>query len=175
MARTMPTKRKPTKDVERPADLLFWFGNGFCGGYKARVSADTEISIGRTNSKRALGFLVLKKDEQIADFALNKDQVAELAAYLQRCALGGLRKPLGRKPTQMSLAARNSPKHRLHMVLESAATDAHPGWHDIGDHCYEVEAGTPSGKRLVAWFKKTHPRKAARIEREFTKGLWKGV
>ncbi len=60
------------------------------------------------------------------------------------------------------------------MLLETAATDAHPGWHRMPDNCYEADDGTPTGTRLVAWFKKTHPRKAARIEREFAKGLWKG-
>jgi hypothetical protein len=93
---------------ERPADLLFWYGDGRCAPYKARVNADAEISIGRTDSKRALGFIVTNGEKQV-DFVLNKDQVVELAAYLQ-CALGGLRKPLGRKQNQISLAARDLAK-----------------------------------------------------------------
>jgi hypothetical protein len=36
------------------------------------------------------------------------------------------------------------------------------------------EAGAPSGAKLVAWFKKAHPRKAARIERKLTRELWNG-
>ena len=44
-----------SKTNERPADLVFWFKDGFVGGYNARVPADVEVSIGRTNSKRALG------------------------------------------------------------------------------------------------------------------------
>ena len=43
---------------ERPADLIFWFRNGSCGGYCARVKACREVSIGRTDSKRGLGFIV---------------------------------------------------------------------------------------------------------------------
>ena len=95
---------------ERPADLVFWFGNGFCGGYKARAAADVEISVGRTDSKRALGFIVRNGQGNLADFVLDRDQVAELAAYLQM-SLGRLRKPLGRKRNQISLVALNSPKH----------------------------------------------------------------
>jgi hypothetical protein len=37
-----------------------------------------------------------------------------------------------------------------------------------------VEIIGPEGKALVAWFKKTHPKDAARIERTFTKELWSG-
>jgi hypothetical protein len=165
--------RKMTADNnERPADLLFWFKDGACSKYEARVKADVGVSIGRTDSKRALGFQIFKGKKMVADFVLNRDQVAELATYLQHCALGRLRKPLGRKKTQVSLVALNSPKHRLHMELESAASDVHPGYHDDGEGMVEIEKGAPEGARLVAWFKKTHPQKAARIEKAFTKELW---
>jgi hypothetical protein len=73
---------------ERPADLLFWFGDGRLGSYRARVPAETEVSIGRTDSKRARGFILTRGDTQM-DFVLNRDQVAELAAYCQ-LALAGL-------------------------------------------------------------------------------------
>jgi hypothetical protein len=88
---------------ERPADLLFWLRDGLCCRYKARVTADTEVSIGRTDSKRALGFVVTSGNKKV-DFVLDRDQVAELAAFL-RLALPGLRKPPGRKPPQVSLVA----------------------------------------------------------------------
>jgi hypothetical protein len=68
---------------ERPADLLFWFKDGTCGGFQARVEADVEISIGRTNSKRALGFIIMHKKKKVFDFVLDRDQAAELAAFLQ--------------------------------------------------------------------------------------------
>ena len=73
----------------------------------------------------------------------------------------------------MSLSALNSPKHRLYMALENAATDAHPGYHVVDDEegIHEVDAGTPSGKALVKWFKETHPRDAERIERDFVKEM----
>ena len=87
---------------ERPADLLLWFKDGFCSGFTARVAADVEVSIGRTGSKRALGFMITNGKKQM-DFVLDKDQCAELAAFLQ-ISLPRLRKPLGPKPVQMSLA-----------------------------------------------------------------------
>jgi hypothetical protein len=64
-AKTVKRNRKPRRQ-EQPTDLLFWFGDGLlfwlgdgrCGPYRARVAADTEVSIGQTDSKRALGFVV---------------------------------------------------------------------------------------------------------------------
>jgi hypothetical protein len=41
-------------------------------------------------SKRALGFMV-SRGKTVMDFVLDKDQVAELAAYLKHVALGRLR------------------------------------------------------------------------------------
>jgi hypothetical protein len=162
-------RRKPyaQQKGERPADLLFWFGDGHLGGFKARVAAETEVSIGRTNSKRGLGFVVTNGKRAVVDFVLDRDQVAELAAYLQHCALPGLRKPLGRKQAQVRLASMNSSKHRLNMALEAAAADAHPGWHPIDEDFWHKDAGTPEGAKLIAWFKKTRPRDAARVRQEF--------
>jgi|EndMetStandDraft_8_1072994.scaffolds.fasta_scaffold21535_2 hypothetical protein len=102
-------KRRPrpkSKDKgERPADLTFWFRDGFCGGYDARVEANTELSIGRTNSRRALGFIINRNGRMLegSDFVLDRDQCEELAAYLQQFA--PLKKPQGRKPRQISLVA----------------------------------------------------------------------
>ena len=89
---------------ERPADLLFWFGPGKVSRYEARAAADTRVSIGRTDSKRALGFKIVARGRKSVKFVLDKDQVAELAAYL-RVMARGLRKPLGRKKDQISVAA----------------------------------------------------------------------
>lgn len=47
----------------------------------ADTRSDTEVSIGRTNSKRALGFIVTR-GRKTMDFVLNKEQVARLAHYL---------------------------------------------------------------------------------------------
>jgi hypothetical protein len=88
--------------TEQPTDILFWLGNGSCGRYRARVETETELSIGRTDSEQALGFIV-RRGETKLDFVLDRDQVDELAAYLQ-IMRGGLRKPLGRKPDQVSFA-----------------------------------------------------------------------
>jgi hypothetical protein len=77
---------------ERPANLLLWLGDGHCCPYKARVAADIQVSIGRTNSKRALGFLISKGGELVSDFVLNRDQVAELATFI-RFNANRLRKP----------------------------------------------------------------------------------
>jgi hypothetical protein len=54
------------------------------------------------------------------DFVLDKDQVAELAAYLKHVALGRLRLPLGRKQVGLSLAAEHTPKRLLFRKLEVA-------------------------------------------------------
>jgi hypothetical protein len=156
---------------ERPADLVFWFRDGFCGGCDARVEASARVSIGRTDSKRALGFVVSRGETRI-DFVLDKDQVAELAAYLKHCP--ALLKPLGPKRNQMSLAAMFAPKQCLFRELEAAARKAHPECREIEVEEGVVEVEGPQGKKLVNWFKKNRPKQAARIERAFTKKLWAG-
>ena len=86
---------------ERPAALRFLTSDGKGLLFEARVPAEVEVFIGRTGSKRAMGFLISGGD-QMMSFVLNKDQVAELAAYLNGF-LPGLLEPRGRKPQQMSL------------------------------------------------------------------------
>jgi hypothetical protein len=49
---------------ERPANLLLWVEDGKCYPCRARVTADTEVSIGRTDSKRALGFVVSSRKRE---------------------------------------------------------------------------------------------------------------
>jgi hypothetical protein len=95
--------------TEQPTDLLFWLGDGACGAYRARVPATTKVSIGRTDSKRTLGFIASTGETRV-DFVLNKDQVEELIAYLQIIQAGVLR-PLGRKPDQLSLRKVNEQLH----------------------------------------------------------------
>jgi hypothetical protein len=97
------SRPKNQQKGEHPADLLFWFGDGHLSSYEARVAAVTEVSIGRTNSKRAAGFFVSRGETSI-DFVLDRDQVAELVAFLQNCMLPRLLKPLGRKQDQISIA-----------------------------------------------------------------------
>ena len=88
---------------ERPANLIFWLADGACGAFRARVKADAEVSIGRTDSKRGLGFIVTQGDQSL-DFVLDKDQVIELAIFLHM-QRGRLREPLGRKKNQLSWKA----------------------------------------------------------------------
>jgi hypothetical protein len=101
--------RKKIEPGERPADLLFWLKDGTSAPYEARVPADVEVSIGRTDSELALGFWITTTAERkhTADFVLDRDQVAELAAFMQ-LQLARLRKPLGRKPDQISFVAMTS-------------------------------------------------------------------
>jgi hypothetical protein len=159
--------------AECPADLLLWFGDGHCGPVRARTAADVEVSIGRTDSERGLGFSV-KNGKQRVRFVLDRDQVAELAAFFRWHALPRLRKPPGRKRGGLSLAAMNSPRYRLYAALANAAYDAHPRWHVNRYGDYEKDPGAPDGARLVAWFKKTYPRHAAGIEQALLKDLWNG-
>jgi hypothetical protein len=151
-------RRRIAKDCERPANLLFWERDGCCRSYEARVAADVRVSIGLTNSKRALGFEVTNRNKEIIDFVLDRDQVAELDAFIRFSALGRLRKPVGREKNQVSLVFLNNPRRRLQLALETAAIRAHPGWHDTGDGNYELDDGAPEGARLVAWYKKTYPK-----------------
>ena len=98
-------------DLEQPTKLKFWFKNGCSSWSEPRIPATTELSIGRTNSKRALGFVV-SRDKTHIDFVLDKDQVAELAAYLQ-LQLNRLQAPRGRKREQLSLISRTKSPRAL--------------------------------------------------------------
>jgi len=95
-------KKDRKKDIERPANLVFWLKDGMLNAYNARVPADVGVSIGRTDSERALGFYVISDKQLKADFVLDRDQCTELAAYLELMT-PGLRKPQGRKPPQLSM------------------------------------------------------------------------
>jgi hypothetical protein len=173
MKRSNAAKRKNPAPGERSADLTLWIKNGCLAAFDARFAADAEVSVGRTDSERALGFTVTIGEKMVADFVLDRDQVEELAAYLQHNVY--LRRPLGRRACPQFFSAMNSPKQRLYRELESAAMEAHPGYSELDeDGDIEVADGAPTGRRLVAWFKKAHPRAAARIERKFTKALWSG-
>ena len=185
--------RSPFKN-ERSADLKLWLRDGCLYGFDARLAADVELSVGRTDSERAMGFhlrgglnekeLERMCREKVITFVLDRDQVEELAVYLQT-SLHGLRKPLGRRTDNFSFAAVNKPKVLLTSKLEDAARKAHPGWRQLTKHDdlenelgapgdWVLEDGAPEGAKLVKWFKRTHPRKAQRIERDFTRRLWKG-
>jgi hypothetical protein len=183
MKRKHSTRPSQTRNLdERSADLRLWFGDGKVGGWSARVKACREVSVGRTNSKRGLGFAVTRgakdpawgweKGAQVVDFVLDKDQVAQLAAYMQNFI--SLLKPLGPKQTGMNLVAMTAPKLRLFMELEQAAQKAHPECREIEVDEGVVEIEGPQRKKLVDWFKKHRPKDAARIERAFTKRLWAG-
>src|SRR5262245_47803969 len=199
MGRRKPNKRprSPFKN-ERSADLQLWIGDGCAGGANARFAADVEVSIGRTNSKRAMGFVVNASgnpyqslnpggENKQMSFVLDRDQVWELIGYLHM-QLSGLRKPLGRGESSYMFSWILDPRLRLQRKLEDAAMKAHPGWKqitkqderdqtwgEIGD--WVQEPGAPDiGPGLVKWFKRVHPRKAARVvEREFTRRLWAGL
>jgi hypothetical protein len=94
---------KPADD-ERPADLLLWWKDGAISGCDAaETRADTEVEIGRANSKRALGFIVTR-GRKTMEFVLNKEQVARLAHYLTIQDARLL--PRGRKPGGRKVRAR---------------------------------------------------------------------
>jgi len=193
---TKPKKRprSPFKD-ERSADLHLWIENGYACVASARLAAEMEVSIGRTNSERAMGFVVgvvgdchrlkwTRHDDKQMAFVLDRDQVVELIGYLQS-QLSWLRKPLGRGSGDGCYSWLMLPELRLQRQLENAAMKAHPGWRqitkkderdqtwgEIGD--WVQESGAPDGEKLIKWFKRTHPHKVRRIERDFTKRLWAG-
>ena len=91
----MRQKQRTLNNAEKPAEISFWLKDGSCAACKPRQTAETQVSIGRTDSKRALGFIVKRHDTRI-DFVLDKEQTADLAAYLHLMD-GGLSKPLGRR------------------------------------------------------------------------------
>ena len=88
------------KAASAPQNLLFWFKDGMCCPGASYGGCG---GLHWPNNPGGLGFMVTNGKKKI-DFTLDKDQVGELACFLQH-ALSGLRKPLGRKPRQLSLKA----------------------------------------------------------------------
>jgi hypothetical protein len=135
------------------------------------------------------------------NFVLDREQVAALIELLH-FKLPGLRRRRGRKSDSLAVLRMTNPTYRLNTELELAAMKAHPGWRQIkdlampkaaaspndpaewikdsdelplgADDDWTAEPGTPDGVKLIKWFYQTHPRKAQRIERDFTKRLWAG-
>jgi hypothetical protein len=134
---TKPKRPRSPFEHERSCDLLLWPQNGSCGGPEARFAAEVVLSVGRTGSKRGMGFLLYAvghkklprfKNDQI-DFVLDRDQVVDLIGYLQQ-QLNRLCSPLGPKAGgSRRFAALREPAFRLERALENAAIEAHPGWH----------------------------------------------
>jgi hypothetical protein len=81
--------------TERAANVCCWLQNGSRVGLSARVATKIEVSIGRTNSKRGLGFVV-RNGKTSMDFVLDKDQVQDLITYLE-FSLHRLLKPSGKR------------------------------------------------------------------------------
>jgi len=124
--------------------------DGAGGGIAARVHADIEVSIGRTNSKRAIGFIVHPKsgyglnpasEKNETNFVLDRDQYAELILYL-RFQLKRLRKPIGKKQEGWCASLVTCPNLRLNRELEAAAMEAHPGWKRDVDFYDNYDDGT---------------------------------
>jgi hypothetical protein len=92
----MRSSQKQVLDDERPADLLLWWKDGRLDPHRASIPTKTIVSIGRTNSKRALGFMVFSgrvfSGRKPIDFVLDYEQVTALAQYLP-IMLRRLKKP----------------------------------------------------------------------------------
>jgi hypothetical protein len=87
---------------EQSTDVILWPKDGCLCSHDARVDATTELFVGRTNSKRAIGFVITRGKQQI-DFVLDRDQVENLAAFLN-ASLAGLSKPAGRRRPYLNFA-----------------------------------------------------------------------
>ena len=83
---------------ERPAKLQFWLRDGFTFRDSDDIvrSGDLEISIGRTDSRRGLGFAMTKRESH---FTLTRRQVDELIAFLTF----QVRRLQGKRAPKMSL------------------------------------------------------------------------
>ena len=84
-------KRAP---AELPAELWLWFGDGAVARFPGEGKSATVVSVGRTDSERAMGFRITDGDDEIARFVLSRGQVEHLAGFLAR-SLSGLKR--GRK------------------------------------------------------------------------------
>lgn len=180
---------------------MTWIADGACGNHQARFDTDLGVSVGRTDAGQ-MGFVVYPQktgsglnptwEGNETNFVLDRKQVAALIDLLV-FKLPGLRRARGSKTDSVAVLRLINPTFRLNNELQFAAVKAHPGWRQIKDlddpaewqkdseelplgeeDDWTAEPGTPDGMKLIKWFFKTHPRKARRIERDFTRRLWKG-
>jgi hypothetical protein len=71
-------------DTEQSVEVTVWMGDGFCGSYPGGDSSWPELSIGRTDSKQALGFIIHDQERKaITAFVLNREQLKHLIPYFQ--------------------------------------------------------------------------------------------
>jgi hypothetical protein len=76
------TVRKTTD--EQSADLILWRGDGCVANHKSGKPRLPEVSVGRTDSRRGLGFQITKPNgAEITAFVLDRAQVQALSRYLQ--------------------------------------------------------------------------------------------
>ena len=88
------------KDDERLVDLAMWFGDGKLSSYPGNGRKLPEVSVGRTDSERGLGFCVDVGKEpawnnsrgKFVTFVLDRDQAKALREFL-RIQILRLRKP----------------------------------------------------------------------------------
>lgn len=73
---------RPLALRERAATLLLWFGDGALKPVEGPAGTVVELSIGRTASKRNLGFILTEEKKRETDFVLSRAQVEELHRYL---------------------------------------------------------------------------------------------
>jgi len=91
-------RRAAKKEDERPADLELWTGDGQGAPCPARQGkpASVQVSIGRTDSERALGFSI--HDGKTINFVLNRAQVETLLHFCRyqilRIKRGGTVNPM---------------------------------------------------------------------------------
>jgi hypothetical protein len=110
---------------EQRVDVLFWLHDGrliWHDGHHRRGVKLPEVSIGRTNSKRGLGFVV-SNGSQDTLFVLDRSQVENLHAFLG-CQIGRL-KPMAWPPdtlnmTKMISAATAQPKRTAKPKIKRA-------------------------------------------------------
>ena len=73
-----------TPPDEQRVDLTLWFQNGSAMPHAGQGTGLHEVSIGRTDSERGMGFLLLdqKTGKTRAEFVLDRTQIENLHAFL---------------------------------------------------------------------------------------------
>jgi hypothetical protein len=84
--KSTPKKRRPVPSDEQRVNLMLWQSDGvaaLCEGTGKEPLS--EVSVGRTDSKRGLGFEIVMRPgaEPVASFVLDRAQVERLHAFLE--------------------------------------------------------------------------------------------
>ena len=74
---------RANREEERRVDLTLWMADGVAAWARGKGRNLPRVEVGRTASRRRLGFLVVAEGKEVTRFALDRTQVKRLRDHLE--------------------------------------------------------------------------------------------